>query len=107
MSGVRSLKSRWVKAVGDSRDFKSSSVGRTASPLNWAVAQVELAERGGEATLEQYLAKVLAPGPFGHLGIALDPLPAHRLELLAERALDESVFPLDFAHVQSGNSFST
>ena len=29
---------------------------------------------------------------------ALNPLPAHRLELLAERALDQIVFPLDFTH---------
>jgi hypothetical protein len=31
----------------------------------------------------------------------LDPLPAHGLELLAERALDQIVFPLDCAHETS------
>ena len=33
-----------------------------------------------------------------YVGIALNPLPAYRLELFTKRALDVVVFLLDFAH---------
>jgi hypothetical protein len=57
-------------------------------------ARIAVASRSVSNTF----AEVGALGQFGHVGIALNPLPAHRLELLAERALDQIVCPLDTAH---------
>ena len=59
-----------------------------------AVPQVELPQRRGEPPLEQHLAEVLPLGQLWHIRVALEPLPAHRFELLAEGLLDEVVFPL-------------
>src|SRR5438034_10958527 len=62
----------------------------------FAVAQVELRARRREPSFDQHLAEIGALGEIRHVLVALNPLPTHRLELLAERALDEIVFPLGF-----------
>lgn len=61
-------------------------------------ARIEFAKCGGKPALEQHLAEVLPPGKIGRVRGALDSLPAHRPERFAERALDQIVFPLLFAH---------
>src|SRR5437762_13623539 len=72
-----------------------------------AVAQIQLAQGSREPLLQQRLAEVLSLGQIRHIGIALQPLPAHHLELCAEGLLDEVVFPLDLAHgVQGWARFS-
>ena len=69
-----------------------------------AVAQIQLSQRRREPAFEQHLAEVGALREIGHVLVALDPLPAHRLELLAERALDQVVFPLDLAHAWASSA---
>jgi DNA mismatch repair ATPase MutL len=64
-----------------------------------AVAQVELTQGGGETPPEHDLAEIRALGQFGDVHVALNPLPAHRLELLAKRALHQVILPFDFTHV--------
>ncbi len=63
-----------------------------------AVAQVQLPQCRCQSAFEQHLAEVLALGEIGNIRVALNPLPAHRLELFAKRLLGQVVFPLDFAH---------
>ena len=58
-----------------------------------AVAQVELAQRGRQPPFEQHLAEAHAFSELGHVRIALDPLPAHHLELFAEGLFDTDRIP--------------
>src|SRR5436309_149508 len=62
-------------------------------------AQIQLAQGCGQPLLQQHLAEVLSLGQIRHIGVALQPLPAHSLELCTERFLDEVVFPLDLHSV--------
>src|SRR5205809_4085936 len=59
------------------------------------VAQIQLAQSRGQPLLQQHLAEVLSLGQIRYVGVALQPLPTHHLELCAEGLLDEVVFPLD------------
>ena len=63
-----------------------------------AVSQIQFVERRRKPAFEQHLAEVLPLREIGNVRVALNPLPAHRLKLLAKRLLDEIVFPLDLAH---------
>src|SRR5947208_129458 len=60
-----------------------------------AAAQIQLAQGSREPASKKHLAEVLSLGQIRHIGVALQPLPAHHLELCAERLLDEAVFPLN------------
>src|SRR5256885_2285831 len=57
-------------------------------------AQIQLAQGSPEPASKKHLAEVLSLGQIRHIGVALQPLPTHHLELCAEGLLDEVVFPL-------------
>src|SRR5258708_39730878 len=63
-----------------------------------SVATVQFTQRRRQSAFEQYFVEVLPLGEFGNVRVSLNPLPAHCPELLAEGALYQVIFPLDFAH---------
>lgn len=63
-----------------------------------SVAKVQVPDGLAQPVLQEYLPEILALRELRDLDITLNPLPAHLLELLAERALDQIVLPFDLAH---------
>ena len=63
-------------------------------------AYIDLAERRPQPISQQHVAEVGALGQLWNVGITLQPLPAHALELFAGGLLDQIILPLD-AHRRS------
>ena len=68
---------------------------RVIQPWSAIRPGVDAPHRSPQSPLEQHVPEPLTMGQLRHIGVALQPLPAHCLELLAERLLDEVVFPLN------------
>ena len=75
-----------ANSAGDARRHPATAGRRAELSLRSAAASRPLSR-----TSRKFARSV----KFGNVRVALDPLPAHRLELLAEGLLDEIVFPLD------------
>ena len=67
-----------------------------------SVAQVELAQRRCETSFQHYLAEALALRQVRNVGITLQPLPVHQLELFAERFFVRGRIPTRFSWGEPG-----
>lgn len=89
--------SPWPSAFSS---FSMTRRMRSSSSQGWPSRKLSLRSAATSRPLRQHLAEVGALSEIRDVRIALDPLPTHRSELLAERALDQIVFPLGSAHLR-------